>query len=154
AVEGPSTAQPAPGNPFAAQPFVFGAGMRNPAGIAVHPLTGQVYAADRGNTLEAEIDLVTPGSDQGWPCIEGTSIPSTGSGASPAGHARSEIYGNHPSWSHPIVSHTGNPTITGVAVYTGLAYPEEYYGDVFYLLRDSARIYRIDLQPPCFMPSG
>jgi glucose/arabinose dehydrogenase len=154
AVEGPSTAQPAPGNPFPAQPFVFGAGMRNPAGIAVHPLTGQVYAADRGNTLEAEIDLVTPGSDQGWPCIEGTSIPSTGSVACLAGHATSEVYANHPSWSHPIVSHTGNPTITGVAVYTGLAYPAEYYGDVFYLLRDSARIYRIDLQPPCFMPSG
>jgi hypothetical protein len=33
-----------------------------------------------------------------------------------------------------------------------LRLPAEYYGDVFYLLRQSARIYRLDLQPPCFMP--
>src|SRR6185503_1405196 len=48
----------------------------------------------------------------------------------------------------------GNPAppITGIAAYTGLAYPAAFYGDVFYLLRDSARIYRIDLEPPCFLP--
>jgi hypothetical protein len=44
--------------------------------------------------------------------------------------------------------------VSGVAAYAGLAYPEEYYGDVFYLLRDSARIYRVDLAPPCFMPTA
>jgi hypothetical protein len=154
AVEGASTAQPGPGNPFAAQPFVFSAGLRNPAGLAVHPLTGQVYVADRGNTLEAELDLVEAGSDQGWPCLDGTSISASGSVACLAGHTPAEVYANHPSWSAPIVSHATNPVVSGVAAYTGLAYPAEFYGDVFYLLRDSARIYRLDLTPPCFMPSG
>jgi hypothetical protein len=42
--------------------------------------------------------------------------------------------------------------VTGIVGYTGLAYPAAYYGDVFYLLRDSDRIYRIDLDAPCFLP--
>ncbi len=154
AVEGGALAQPAPGNPFASQPYVFGAGLRNPAGLAVHPLTGQLYAVDRSDSLQAEVDLVTPGSNQGWPCLEGGDVASTNAAACLAGHTKDEVYANHPTWSHPIVAHTANPQVTGVAAYTGLAYPEEFYGDVFYLLRDSARIYRIDLTPPCFMPAG
>jgi glucose/arabinose dehydrogenase len=154
AVEGASAAQPAPGNPFTAQPFVFGTGLRNPTGLTVHPLTGQLYVSDRSDSLQAEIDLVTPGSDQGWPCLEGAGVPSAGVAACLSGHTADEVYANHPSWSHPIVAHTGNPVVTGVTAYTGLAYPEEFYGDVFYLLRDSARIYRIDLTPPCFMPTA
>jgi glucose/arabinose dehydrogenase len=154
AVEGGALAQPAPGNPFAAQPSVFGAGLRNPAGLAVHPLTGQLYVVDRSDSLQAEIDLVTPGSNQGWPCLEGGDVASTNAAACLAGHTKDEVYANHPTWSRPIVAHTGNPQVTGVAAYTGLAYPEEFYGDVFYLLRDSARIYRIDLTPPCFMPAA
>ena len=154
AVEGASTAQPGPGNPFAAQPFVFGTGFRNPTGIGVHPLTGQVYVADRSDTLQAEIDLVVPGSNQGWPCLEGADVASNGAAACMAGHTKDEVYANHPSWPRPIVAHTGNPVVTGVAAYAGLAYPEDFYGDVFYLLRDSARIYRIDTTPPCFMPTA
>jgi glucose/arabinose dehydrogenase len=154
AVEGTSPAQAAPANPFAAQPFVFGAGLRNPAGLAVHPLTGQLYVADRSDSLQAEIDLVTAGSNQGWPCLEGGDVASTNAAACLAGHTEDEVYANHPSWSHPIVGLTGNPQVTGLSAYTGLAYPEEFYGDVFYLLRDSARIYRIDLTPPCFMPAA
>jgi hypothetical protein len=70
------------------------------------------------------------------------------------GLAPDVVYGNHPDWRRPILTHLGDPAppITGIAAYTGLAYPAEFYGDVFYLLRDSARIYRIDLEPPCFLP--
>ena len=147
-------AQPAPGQPFAEAPYVFGAGFRNPAGLTVHPLTGQLYVADRSDTLQAEIDLVAPGANGGWPCLEGGDISSGGVAGCLAGHTKDEVYANHPSWSHPIVTHTGNPQVTGLAVSTSLGYPDEFYGDVFYLLRDSARIYRIDLQAPCFMPTG
>jgi glucose/arabinose dehydrogenase len=153
-VQGTAAATPAPGNPFAAQPYVFATGLRNPAGLAVHPLTGQVWAMDRSDTLQAELDLVTPGSNQGWPCLEGGDIAPSGPAACLVGHTEDEVYANHPSWSRPIVAHTGNPQVTGVAAYAGLGYPEEFYGDVFYLFRDSARIYRVDLEPPCFMPTG
>jgi glucose/arabinose dehydrogenase len=154
AVEGASMAQPAPGNPLPAEPSVFAAGFRNPAGLGVHPLTGQLWVVDRGDTLEAELDLVAPGTNHGWPCLEGDGLPSSGVAACLTGLTPDAVYTNHPAWSRPIVSHAGTPLLTGVAAYTGLAYPKEFYGDVFYLLRDSARIYRVDLTPPCFMPAG
>jgi glucose/arabinose dehydrogenase len=149
-VTGADPAEAVPGAPFGGQPSVFGAGMRNPAGMGVHPLTGQLFVTERGDTVESEVDVVDAGSNFGWPCLDGSTIASSASCLS--GHTSADVYANHPGWRRPLVSHTGNPQMTGVAAYTGLAYPAEYYGDVFYLLRQSARIYRLDLQPPCFMP--
>src|SRR6185295_19709549 len=63
AVEGTSTAQPGEAPPLAAQPFVFGAGLRNPAGLAPHPLTGQLFVADRGDAALSEIDVVESGTN-------------------------------------------------------------------------------------------
>jgi len=151
AVEGASPAQPAPGAPLTSQPYVFGTGVRSPAGFAVHPLTGQLYMAERGDNLESEVSVVDRGSDLGWPCLDGTMAAQSASCL--GGHDPEEVYDVHPDWRRPVVTHTQNPTPTGVAVYTGLGYPAEFYGDVFYLLRTSARIYRIDLQPPCFLPN-
>lgn len=151
AVEGPSPAQAGPAPALAEAPRVFGVGFRNPAGLATHPLTGQLWVAERGDALEAEIGVVEPGSNHGWPCLEGTRINGTAA-ACISGGTPAEVYDRHPTWRPPIVVHAGsNVVVTGLAAYTGLAYPAEYYGDVFYLLRDSARIYRVDLQPPCFL---
>lgn len=152
AVEGPSTAQGGPAPALGEEPRVFGVGFRNPAGLMTHPLTGQLWVAERGDALEAEIGVVQPGSNHGWPCLEGTRINSTAA-ACISGGTPADVYGRHPTWRPPIVVHPGsNVVVTGLSAYTGLAYPAEYYGDVFYLLRDSARIYRVDLQPPCFLP--
>jgi glucose/arabinose dehydrogenase len=150
AVEGASTAQPGSDPPLPTQPYVFGAGLRNPAGLAVHPLTGQLYVAERGDAAEAEIGVVDAASNHGWPCLEGSVV--AGVAACLLGLPASDVYGNHPDWRRPLATHTGNPVVTGLTAYTGLGYPWEYYGDVFYLLRDSARIYRLDLQEPCFLP--
>jgi glucose/arabinose dehydrogenase len=151
AVEGASTAQPGSDPPLPTQPFLFGAGLRNPVAMASHPLTGQLYVSERGDVAEAEVDVVDSATNQGWPCLDGSVVASAS--ACLSGHPASDVYANHPDWRRPIVSHTGNPVVSGLTAYTGLAYPSDYYGDVFYLLRDSARIYRIDLQPPCFMPT-
>jgi glucose/arabinose dehydrogenase len=152
AVEGASAAEPAPGAPLASQPFVFGTGLRNPAGLTVHPLTGQVWVAERGDSQESEIDVVDRASDLGWPCLEGSLVSASGVAACLVGDTPAEVYANHPEWRRPLATHPMNPTLTGIAAYTGLGYPAEYYGDVFYLLRASARIYRADLEPPCFLP--
>ena len=152
AVEGASPAQPGPEAPIAAQPFVFGAGLRNPVGLAVHPLTGQLYVNDRSDGQNPEVDVVDTGSDLGWPCLEGGLVASSGAAACLVGHTPDEVYAQHPDWRRPLVAPAGNPVVSGVGVYTGLGYPAEYYGDVFYLLRDGARIYRMDLEPPCFLP--
>jgi glucose/arabinose dehydrogenase len=147
-----TTSGPAPGAPLARQPFIFGAGLRNPVGLTVHPLTGQLYVTERGDTQTPEVDVVDSGSNLGWPCLEGATVSASSVAACLAGHVADEVYASHPDWRRPIAVHAGNPALTGIAVYTGLAYPAAYYGDVFYLLRDSARIYRLDLDPPCFLP--
>jgi glucose/arabinose dehydrogenase len=154
AVEGASAAQPAPGAPLPAQPFVFGTGVRNPGGLLSHPLTGQLYVSDRADSVSAEVSIVDSGSNLGWPCIEGSSI-NTGAASCLSASTPNDVYANHPDWRRPLVAHPGNGlAVTGLFAYTGLGYPAEFYGDVFYLLRDSARIYRVDLQPPCFVPTG
>jgi glucose/arabinose dehydrogenase len=152
AVEGQAPAQPGPGAPLAAQPYVFGAGLRNPSGLGVHPLTGQLWALDRGDTQQPELDVVDSGSNLGWPCLEGAVVSSSGVAPCLVGHPAADVYTGHPEWRRPLATHAANPVVSGVAAYTGLAYPGDYYGDVFYLLRDSARIYRVDLAPPCFLP--
>jgi glucose/arabinose dehydrogenase len=152
AVEGASPAQGGPGAPFATQPFVYAAGLRDPVGLLAHPLTGQLWATERGDSQRAEIDVLDSGSNGGWPCLEGEVTSTSGVASCLAGHTADEVLAMHPEWRRPVATHTGNPVPSGLAAYTGLAYPAEYYGDVFYLLRDSARIYRIDLEPPCFLP--
>ena len=153
AVAGASPAQPATGAPLAAQPDVFGTGMRNPTAFAVHPLTGQLYVSERADSQQAELDVVDSGSNGGWPCLEGGVVSASGVAACLVGHTPADVYANHPTWRQPIVTHTAAPVIAGVTAYTGLGYPAEYYGDIFYLLRDSDRIYRIDLDAPCFLPN-
>jgi glucose/arabinose dehydrogenase len=154
AVEGGSNAQPGPSAPLPAQPFVFGTGVRNPGGILSHPLTGQLYVSDRADSVSAEVSIVDGGSNLGWPCLEGSSI-NTGAASCLSASTPNDVYANHPDWRRPLVAHPGNGlVVTGLFAYTGLGYPAEYYGDVFYLLRDSARIHRVDLTPPCFLPTG
>ena len=94
------------------------------------------------------------GSNLGWPCLDGTQVAAAS--ACLAGVPATTVYANHPTWRAPLLVHASRPAVAGAAVYTGLAYPADYFGDVFYLLRDGARIYRIDLTPPCFVadPAG
>lgn len=150
AVEGPSTAVSGPSNPWTAEADAFAVGLRNPTAFLSHPLTGQLYATDRSDAQQAEVDILDRGGNQGWPCLEGTGIPTNA--ACLSGLTADDVYANHPTWRRPIATHTGNPTITGLAAYTGAAYPASYFGDVFYLLRGNARIYRLDLDAPCFLP--
>jgi glucose/arabinose dehydrogenase len=151
-VEGASPAQAGDGAVFAANPAAFGTGFGNPVALGVHPLTGQLLAAERGENNEAEIDVVDARGNYGWPCLQGTEAGTTGATSCLVGLTATDVYGNHPDWRRPIATHPANPAIGKPAAYTGRAYPAAYYGDVFYLLRESARIYRLDLAPPCFLP--
>ncbi len=154
AVQGASAATAPPDPALAAAPLLFGTGLRDPVAIAAHPLTGQLYVSERGDGQEADLDVVDGGSDGGWPCLEGT-VTAPGVAGCVDQHTPGDVYAQHPAWRRPIVALPGNgpPLVAGAAAYTGLGYPAEYYGDVFYVLRDNnARIYRVDLAPPCFLP--
>lgn len=63
--------QPAPGNPFVGQvrPEIYSLGHRNEHGLAIHPVTGDLWEGELGPRGGDEINLIRPGANYGWPVI-------------------------------------------------------------------------------------
>jgi glucose/arabinose dehydrogenase len=65
--------KPAPGNPFTgkanARPELYSYGHRNVQGIAIHPVTGDVWESEFGPRGGDEINRIIPGRNYGWPTI-------------------------------------------------------------------------------------
>lgn len=68
-----TTGTPATDNPTftdaAALPELYSMGHRNPQGLALHPVTGDVWQSEHGPRGGDEINLVQPGANYGWPTI-------------------------------------------------------------------------------------
>ncbi len=64
---------PAPGNPFAGQadarPELYSIGHRNQHGLAIHPVTGDLWEGELGPRGGDEINRIQPGANYGWPTI-------------------------------------------------------------------------------------
>lgn len=64
---------PAPGNPLAMQaggrPELYTYGHRNPQGLALHPVTGELWQSEHGPRGGDEINRIQPGANYGWPII-------------------------------------------------------------------------------------
>lgn len=65
--------KPAPGNPFIGQkdamPEIYSYGHRNPQGLDINPVTGDVWEAEFGPRGGDELNLIKPGKNYGWPTI-------------------------------------------------------------------------------------
>jgi glucose/arabinose dehydrogenase len=65
--------QPAPGNPIftqaGARPELYSIGHRNPQGLAIHPVTGDVWQSEHGPRGGDEINRPQAGANYGWPTI-------------------------------------------------------------------------------------
>ena len=65
--------QPAPGNPIipqpGARPELYSTGHRNPQGLAVHPVTGDIWQSEHGPRGGDEINRLQAGANYGWPVI-------------------------------------------------------------------------------------
>lgn len=61
------------GNPFigqaGARPELYSIGHRNPQGLAVHPVTGEVWQSEHGPRGGDEINRLEAGANYGWPVI-------------------------------------------------------------------------------------
>lgn len=65
--------KPAAGNPFEGQADaraeIYSLGHRNPQGLALHPVTGELWEAEFGPKGGDELNRVVPGKNYGWPTI-------------------------------------------------------------------------------------
>ena len=117
-----------PDNPFRAagdgsRPEIWAYGLRNPWRFSFDPETGDLWAADVGQNLYEEVDLIEPGGNYGWNAMEGNSCFSPRTGCSTEGLTRPVVqYGREDGCS-----------ITGGYVYRGSRLPQikgaYVYGD-------------------------
>jgi PKD repeat protein len=148
----PSTGAGAPGNPMASSTDagarrIVAHGLRNPFRLTFRPGTSELWLGDVGWNAVEEIDRIPSPADAsvenfGWPCYEGTgrqggydsanlslceSLYSTGAVTAPYwsySHSGQVVAGE----SCP----TGSSSISGVAFYSGGAYPDSYDGAMFF----------------------
>ncbi|MFT3703487.1 MAG: PQQ-dependent sugar dehydrogenase [Agriterribacter sp.] len=64
---------PAPGNPFInqkdAKPEIYSYGHRNPQGLDINPVTGELWEVEFGPRGGDELNRILPGKNYGWPVI-------------------------------------------------------------------------------------
>jgi aldose sugar dehydrogenase len=106
-------------NPFVAVPgsipSVFSYGHRNAQGLAIHPDTGAIWLTEHGPQGGDELNVIRPGKNYGWPVI--THGRQYGSGA-PIGEGNSK-----PGMEQPVLTWTPSIAPSGLAFYTGSAFP-------------------------------
>lgn len=105
----------------------FAVGLRNAVGLALHPVTGDLWATNNGRDLLGDdippetINLVREGMDFGWPRCQAGDIedPDFGFPGSCAGV------------EPPAVKMQAHSAPLGLAFYTGTNFPKDYRGDLF-----------------------
>lgn len=65
--------KPAAGDPFlktaGAKPEIYSYGHRNPEGLDINPVTGELWESEFGPRGGDEINIIRPGKNYGWPVI-------------------------------------------------------------------------------------
>jgi len=112
-------------NPFVGmpghRPEVYTLGHRSALGLAMHPLTGEMWQNENGPNGGDEINILKPGRNYGWPIVSyGRSYP---------GPWQSERPG-HAGFEPPVVIWVPSIAVSGMAFYTGDRLPK-WKGDVF-----------------------
>ena len=126
---------------------IVASGLRNPFRFTFRPGTGEVWIGDVGwNTWEEINRLDNPTQSAlnfGWPCYEGASAQS---GYQSAGlNICTNLYSSFGAATGPYYTYnhsahvvstetcpTGSSSVTGLAFYTGGAYPTSYNGSLFF----------------------
>lgn len=108
----------ATGNPFEntpeALPEIWSYGHRNPQGIDLDPVTGEIYSCEFGPRGGDELNLITRGKNYGWPVITygreywGFSIGDT----------------HHPEMEQPVAHWVPSISPSGIAFYRGDKIPQ------------------------------
>jgi glucose/arabinose dehydrogenase len=115
----------AAGNPFAGRaghkPEVYTLGHRNSLGLAVHPVSGEMWQSEMGPNGGDELNVLKPGANYGWPVVSlGRAYP---------GPWQSPTFSKD-GFESPVVYWTPSISLSGLAFYTGSKLPK-WKGDVF-----------------------
>jgi glucose/arabinose dehydrogenase len=114
-----------PDNPFVGRagyaPEVYSMGHRTSIGLAVHPVTGELWQNENGPNGGDEINIIRPGLNYGWPVVS--------LGRTYQGPWQAEKI-THEGFEQPIVYWTPSIAISGMTFYTGNKL-SKWKGDVF-----------------------
>lgn len=116
-------------NPFAENgirpgegaPEIWTTGHRNPQGMVIHPDTGEIWIHEHGPKGGDEINILRRGGDYGWPLLT-WGIDYDGSIISYRQSA--------PGYEDPLLQWTPSIAPSGMAFYSGSAFPE-WNGSLF-----------------------
>ena len=100
---------------------VYSLGHRTALGIAVHPLTGEVWQIENGPNGGDEINIIRAGLNYGWPEVSfGRTYQGPWQAETPT----------HSGYEYPVVYWMPSIAVSGIAFYTGDRLPK-WKGDVF-----------------------
>lgn len=108
-------------------------GLRNSVGLAVHPVTGELWGVDNGRDMlgddvpPEELNLIVQGADYGWPYCYGNALPD------PQFGTQQRCANTRP----PAVALQAHSAPLGLAFGQGLAFSEEYQQTLFVALHGS-----------------
>lgn len=115
-----------PDNPFAgrpgALPEIWSYGHRNPQGLAVNPVTGELWETEHGPRGGDEINVIRKGRNYGWPVIT-YGIEYSGE---PVGQGRTA----QPGLEQPRYGWVPSIAPSGMAFYSGAGFPK-WRGSLF-----------------------
>jgi glucose/arabinose dehydrogenase len=112
-------------NPFVGQagykPEIYSLGHRSSLGLALHPVTGEMWQSENGPNGGDELNIIRAGKNYGWPLVS--------YGRSYSGAWQSKL-ATHENFEPPVVYWTPAIAVSGFAFYTGDKLPK-WTGDVF-----------------------
>lgn len=115
-------------NPFPGN-AVFSYGHRNQFGLAIHPVTGDLFQTENGGALMDEINRIVPGGNYGWPNIEGRELTP------------------NPAYIDPLLYYQPTTAPTGTCFYHGENYPPAYRDAWFWTDWNQNRLRLVTLDP-------
>jgi glucose/arabinose dehydrogenase len=101
-------------NPFVGKqgyrPEIYSLGHRNSLGLAVHPVTGEIWQSENGPNGGDELNIIRAGKNYGWPIVSyGRTYPGPWQAKLPT----------HEGFEPPVVYWTPAIAVSGFTFYTG-----------------------------------
>lgn len=126
-------------NPFSgkkdAKPEIWSYGHRSPQGLALHPLTQELWMAEMGPKGGDEINLVKPGANYGWP-VATFGKEYSGFNIGPS---------SKPGTEQPIVHWVPSISPSGLAIYSGSPFAK-WKGNLFLANLSDTSLMRVVLK--------